>query len=283
MFLAILVQCLWGLGFTLSKAGTGQFPPIFLMGCRYALAAVVLIWFVRGPGRLAWRLFLIAAVSGTIPYGMVFTGLSQLHASTAILLVQLNVPFLAILGWLLLKETMGWRRVVGMAVAFGGVGLIAGEPHVYGNPVPLVLVVGGGLVWAFGQTMIRRLGEQSGMWLLAWIAGFSAPQLFALSFLLESGHENAVRTAGIVDWAIVLYVGLIMTALAYTVWYHLLGRCEVNQVAPFMLLNPVVGVLAGVVLLGENLTPMVVLGGAVVIAGIGVMTIHWKPRTQMPG
>ena len=274
VMLAIATPVVWGLGFALAKAGLGHFPPIFLMSMRYGLTALVLLWFARPSGPLLGRIFVIAVVSGTIPYGMVFTGLNDLEASTAILIVQLNVPFLTIMGWLLLREHLGWQRIVGMAVAFIGVGLIAGEPEIRGNPLPLFLVIGGGLVWAFGQIMIRRLRGVGGIQLLAGVAAFSAPQLLLGSILLEEGQITALATAGGWEWSVILYVGLIMTALGYTMWYHLLGVCQVTQLAPFLLINPVVAVLAGVVLLGESLTLLEALGGGIVMAGIAVMTVR---------
>ncbi len=280
VMLAIATPMVWGLGFALAKAGLSHFPPIFLMSTRYALTALVLLWFMRPPTPLLGRIFVIALVSGTIPYGMVFSGLNDLEASTAILIVQLNVPFLAIMGWLLLGEHLGWQRVVGMAVAFIGVGLIAGEPEIRGNPLPLFLVIGGGLFWAYGQIMIRRLRGVGGMRLLAGVAALSAPQLLLGSAFIEDGQITALATAGWMEWSVILYVGLIMTALGYTMWYHLLSVCEVTQLAPFLLINPVVAVLAGVVLLGESLTLFEALGGAIVLVGITVMTV--KRRSAPP-
>ncbi len=158
--MVIAVQTLWGFGFAMSKVGLGPFPPMFLMGMRYGLAALVLVWFVRPPSGMMWKVFAAAVVSGTITYGLVYSGLRDLYASTATLLTQLQVPFLALLGVVLLKEKLSLRGMLGMALAFGGVLLITGEPRIQGNLVPVFVVMAGSLCWALGQIMIRRWGHR---------------------------------------------------------------------------------------------------------------------------
>jgi O-acetylserine/cysteine efflux transporter len=66
----------------------------------------------------------------------------------------------------------------------------------------------------------------------------------------------------------VLYLGLIMTAVGYGIWYTLVRRNPVSLVAPFLLLLPVFAVLGGFLFLGERLSPQVMIGGAIVIAGV---------------
>jgi O-acetylserine/cysteine efflux transporter len=283
--MVIAVQTLWGFGFAMSKVGLGPFPPLFLMGMRYGLAALVLVWFFRPPWGMMWKVFVAAVVSGTITYGLVYSGLRDLYASTATLLTQLQVPFLALLGVVLLKEKLSLRGLLGMAFAFSGVLLITGEPRIQGNLGAVFIVVAGSLFWALGQILIRRLGGVGGMRLLAWIATFASPQLFVGSFVLEEGQFAALAEAGWKEWGVILYLGLAMMALAYSMWYHVLARCEVNRVAPFLLLNPLVAILSSVLFLGEDMTLMITAGGVIIILGIGIMTINpksWFQRGTTP-
>ena len=75
-------------------------------------------------------------------------------------------------------------------------------------------------------------------------------------------------------WSTVVYLGLVMTALGYGIWYSLVGRHPVSRVAPFLLLLPVFSVIGGVTVLGESLTLQTSLGGAVVIAGVGFILLE---------
>lgn len=89
---------------------------------------------------------------------------------------------------------------------------------------------------------------------------------------------EALRTATWVVWAVVVYLGVIMTAVGYAMWYHLLGQYPVYQVAPFLLLLPVTTVLGGVLLLDEALTARLLIGGGLAIGGVAVINLlHRKP------
>ncbi len=282
ILLAITVPVIWALGFTFSKAAIGEFPPILLMALRFTLTALVLVWFVRPPWGLMGRICLIALISGTIQYGLTFTGLKDLDASTAIIVIQLEVPFATLLSAVFLKDYLGWRRALGMTLAFGGIVLIAGEPGLQENLTPMFLVVGGALTWAIGQVMIKTLGRVGGFTLIAWVAVFAAPQLFVASFLFEDGQREAVMNAGWVVWGTVVYLGLVMTALGYAIWYHLLGEYTVTQVMPFLLLLPVATMAGAVALLGEEITATVGVGAAVVIGGVGIIIFAERRGRRTP-
>lgn len=277
LLLALSVPLIWGLGFTFAKAAVSEFPPILLMALRFAVTALALVWFVKRPPGIMARLFVIALVSAAVQYSLTFYGLKLLDASTAILVVQTEVPFCALLAALFLGERLTPKKLLGMAVAFAGVALIAGEPRLDDNWDGIFLVLGGAFTWAVGQVMIRHLGQIGGFALIAWVAVFAAPQLMVASLVIESGHLAVMRDASWVVWSTIVYLGLVMTALGYGIWYHLLGRYEVNMVAPFLLLLPVVTVAGSVTLLGETLTVWLAAGGALVIAGVGIIVVERRP------
>ena len=277
LLLSLAVPTIWGLGFTAAKAGLDQLPPILLMALRFTLTALVLVCFVKPPWPSMGRIFVIAVVSATIQYSLTFTGLKDLYASTAVIVVQLEVPFGALLAAIFLRERLGVRPAFGMALAFLGVGLIAGEPRLGEDHMALVLVVSGAFVWAIGQVMIKAMGPFGGFTLIAWVAVFAAPQLFVSSWLFEGGQLEAIRGADWRGWAVVLYLGLVMTALGYAIWYRLLANYRINQVMPFLLLLPVTSVGGSMLFLGERLSIMVATGGAIVIAGVAIIIVERLP------
>ena len=277
IILALSVPVIWGLGFTFAKAAIGEFPPILLMCLRFFITALVLVWFVKRPTGIMKRLFLISLISAAIQYGLTFYGLKFLDASTAILVVQLEVPFCTLLAVVFLKEILTKKKLFGMAVAFAGVAMIAGEPRLAGNWLGIWLTVGGAFSWAIGQVMIRSLGQVGGFTLIAWIAVFASSQLLVASLLIEAGQWQAIQSASWIVWGTIIYMGVIMTALGYGIWYHLLGRYEVGKVVPFLLLLPVVTVVASVLLLDEKLTVFLVTGGILVMTGVAVIVVERKP------
>ena len=282
VLIALSIPTIFGFGFVLAKAALDHFPPIFLMAIRFSLSALALIWFVPVPRAHLKHIVLIAIVGGTLQYSLVYSALRDLYASTAALAIQIEVPFAALLAAIFLKDHLGWRRLAGTAIAFLGIAIIAGEPRLEGNLLPLFLMLAGAFSWAASQVMIKTLGPIGGFTLIAWIAALSTPFLFASSYVLESNQIEAIRTAGPEHWFAVLYLGLFMTTVGYAMWYYILAKYSVNQVMPFNLLMPITSVAAGMLLLGEEPAIDVFLGGAVLLVGVAIILIR-RPRLATPG
>ncbi len=280
VLLAISIAVIWGMGFVVAKAAMSHFSPILLMALRFSLTAFCLIWFFRPPPGLFRQLFWISLISAALQYSLTFNGVRGIDASTAALLVQLEVPFGLLLAWLVLGDRISLKQGLGIVIAFGGALLIIGEPKLQGDLIYAFMVIGGAFTWAVGQIMIKQLGNLGGFRLISGVALFATPQLFIASFLFESDQLAQIATASIAAWGAVAYLGLVMTALAYAIWYHLLGHYNVNQVMPFLLLLPVTSVCGGIVFLGESLTVKIAAGGCLAIAGVGLITIQRWPRWQ---
>jgi len=270
---------IWGMGFIVAKAAMSHFSPILLMALRFTLTAFCLIWFFRPPPGLFKQLFWISLVSAALQYSLTFNGVRGIDASTAALLVQLEVPFGLLLAWLVLGDRISLKQGLGMVIAFAGAVLIIGAPRLSGDLVYALMVVAGAFTWAVGQIMIKKLGNLGGFRLISGIALFATPQLYVASFLLESDQFLQIETASLNTWSAVVYLGLVMTALGYAIWYRLLGHYSVNQVMPFLLLLPVTSVFGGIFFLGEKLTPLVALGGCLAIIGVAMITIQ---RFRLP-
>jgi len=259
------------MGFTLAKAGLNEFPPIFLMSLRFTLTAAILCWFFPPPVGQFKVIFILAFVSATLQYGLTFTGLKGLDASTAVFLVQLEVPFGALLASIFFKDKLGWIRAFGMVVAFLGVGLIVGTPNIRNQMLSVFLVVLGAFTWSLGQIMIKKMTSITGFQLIAWLALFAGPQMLIASQLIENGHFESVRNATIVGWGTIIYLGIVMTAVGYGIWYHILKKYDVNQAMPFLLLLPVSSIIGAILFLGERPSLNTIIGGAIVIIGVAVI------------
>ena len=279
VLMALTVPLVWGMGLVLAKGAIDQFPPILLMGFRFTLTALLLVWFVPIPRKnLVW-LFFTAIVASAIQYSLTFTGLKGLDTGVAALIVQLEVPFLVILGAVLLGEKPEARKWVGIVIAFVGVALIANPNTFNGSLIAVARVIGGALSWALGQIMIRRMKDIAGLTVTAWIAVFAAPQLFVMSALFESGQAQAIQQAKPIVWVAVAYLGIVMTAFGYFLWNTLIRRHDVGRVAPFLLLLPLYASLGGMLFLGERPTVNSLLGGAVILMGVGIITIQRKAKS----
>ena len=285
ILLALIVPITWELGFTLAKIGMEQFSALLIMSIRFGIAGLVLVWFTKPPWGHMREIFIVALIGSTIQYGLTYNGLKGIDASTAAILVQLEGPILALMGTILLKEKLGLTRAFGMGLAFAGVFIIAGEPRLEGHIDSVLLLVAGSAVWAVAQIMISRLKGLSGITILAWVAIMATPQMLLASFIIEDGQWQAITTASLFDWSIIFYLAFIMTVLGYSVWYHLLSSVDVSKVSPFLMLLPITSIIAGMILLDEQFTKAMAIGGIMIMIGVASTLINWnwsKKQLKLP-
>jgi len=279
LLLTASVPLVWGIGFTLAKAGMNEFPPLFLMGLRFSLASFVLVWFVTFPHGQLKQIFWISFVGSTVQYGLTFTGLSIIDASLAIIIIHLEVPFAVLLAVMFLKDKPSKQRIVGMLISFAGIVLIAGQPSLRGQMLAIFLTTSGALMWAVGQIMVKSLeNPPSGFALTAWIGVFSGPQMILGSFIIEDYQLQSLVEASWIGWGVILYLALIMTALGYGIWYRVLSKNPVSKVMPVMLLLPVFTIFSSMLLLGERPKLMIFIGAGVVISGVSLIVLTKDPK-----
>ncbi|MCE2509968.1 MAG: DMT family transporter [Alphaproteobacteria bacterium] len=274
IILLVIMMVAWGVTPTVGKFGVGQIPPIFFAALRAGVTMLVLLPFLRNPRGHWGVLFLLSLLMGTLHHTFFLTGLKHLDASHTIILAQMQFPFAALLAVPFFGDYLGWRRMGGLAIAFGGIVLIAGEPKVQAEFLPAAFVLFAVFCWAAANIVIKRMRLTDGNMINGWVAILMVPQTLAVSFFLESGQIAALMAA---DWkalAALVYMGGFITAITFALWYRLLRRYTVNQVMPFTLLMPVFGVLAGVLVLNEALSWLTILGGLITIAGVAIIVIR---------
>jgi len=280
ILLALIVPITWGFGYALTKIGMDQFTPLLLMSLRFGIAGLILIWFTKPPWEHMRELFMIAFIGSTVQYGFTYYGLKGIDVSTASILVQLEGPILALLSTLILKERLGWPRALGMGLAFAGVIVITGEPRLSDSLDSVALVITGAVFWAIAQIMISRLKSLSGITILAWVAIIATPQMLLISLVIEDGQWESIKSASLIDWSIVFYLSFIMTVIGYSVWYHLIRICDVSKISPFLMLLPVTSIIAGMILLDEQFTLAMGIGGLLVMTGVASTLIKHRESTK---
>ena len=239
--LFVAVMAIWGLNFVVAKIGLLQLPPLLMIALRWGLVAVMMLPFVKPP-RGHWReVMLVSITLGFVHFALMFTGLRDIDASTAAIAIQLQVPFAALLSAVIFKDAIGWRRALGLAIAFVGVALIAAEPRLDGHYLALTMVISAACIWSVANIQIKLMGDVDGLTLIAWIGIFATPQIALGSYLLEDGQAAALAAADWRAWASVAYQAVFVVGIGYGAWYWLLKRYAVNQVMPFMLLMPAFG------------------------------------------
>ncbi|MBL8808434.1 MAG: EamA family transporter [Rhodospirillales bacterium] len=272
--LVVVVMALWGVNFVFGKWAVSELPPIFAIACRFAIVALVLLPFVKVPRGNLKRIALLSLTLGCVHFSIFFTGISGLEAGLSAIIAQSQVPFATLLGAILYKDYPGWRRWLGMILAFLGIWLAAGEPRLGGGAFYIGLCLAGSFAWAVSNFQIKALSHVDGFALNAYMAFFAVPMLLAVSFTIESGHVAAVQAASLHAWFGVAYMAIVTSVCTYWVWYRLIRLYEVNLVMPYTLLVPVFGVLSGVTISGDPLGWRTIAGCLLTVAGVGIITIR---------
>jgi len=277
ILMATLVAALWGGNFVAVKLATVHFSPVFLLALRFSLVALLMLPLApRIPRRHLGPVLAVSVALGSCHFGLMFSGLHRVEASTAAIATQLGVPFSTLLAVLLFREQLGWRRIVGIVVAFCGVMVLAGAPEVAKDWLGLAMVVAAAFAWGVANVLIKRFGPFEPNMLNAWMALFAVPQLLLVSALTEQGQWASVLSAGWADWAALGYTVLGASVIAYSLWYALINSNPVSQVTPFTLLAPVFAVLAACTILDEPLTLPLLLGGALTVAGVALCELRFR-------
>jgi O-acetylserine/cysteine efflux transporter len=273
--LLIGISGIWGFNLIAAKVGVTEIPPILFTALRFGLLALVTLPFLKVyPGQMR-TLMLAAGLSGALQFSLLFAGLALAHdVSTVAIASQLGIPMTTLLSVWLLKETIRWRRILGIVLAFGGVAVIAFDPGVLVYSDGLGLIIASCLAGSLGLIYIKRLRGIGPLELQAWLAMTAWPLLLALSFLFEDGQWTALQEASLTSWGALLFTSLINSLLAHTAMFYLIQRYPVTSVAPLTLLSPVFSILFGVTLLDDQLSPRMVLGGAITLVGILIVALR---------
>ena len=274
LLLAISVPFLWGIGFVITKPGMEQLPPMLINGLRWSVTGLVLVWWFPIPKKFLKELLILSFIGCTLQYSLTFSGLNIIDASSAVLFVQFEVPFGVLIAFLWLKEKPSIKNLIGLVIAFTGLIVLSGTPSLQGKYLGVILVLSGAFTWALAQVFAKPISERlNGIVITAWLGVLAGPQLILASQLIEGNVVSNIRSADYQAWLIVLYLGLLMNVLGYSIWYYVLGIYPVNKILPIMLLLPVTGVVTAIMFLGERPDLKVFFGGIVILFGVGMILI----------
>ncbi len=279
LFLAVAAPFCFGTGFTLAKPAVAHFPPLMLVLCAYIFIAIATFITVRRPFQTPWyHALLITSFAVTLQGALVFQGVKGLESTTANLLLQTQVPAAVALGWLMLGEKLTAPKAIGTLIAIAGVVIIIGLPQERPPFIPALAIIVGGVFWAFGQVLIRKFSRDDGELTLKANAILGVPQLLVATWVLEQGQWQAIATATWIEWATLAFVCIVGFYGGYLAWFALLKRTTMDEAAPWILLMTPIGLVAAVVILGERMTLVQIVGAVILMAGLAIVNGIGVPR-----
>ena len=273
LLLALVVIIVWGMNFVVIMIGLDGVPPMLLGALRFLLAAVPAVFFIKRPQvPLRWML----AYGLTISLGQfafLFTAMKYgMPAGLASLVLQSQAFFTLFFAAMFLGERIRAANLLGLVIAACGLALIGAQSGLGMTLSGFVLTICAASMWALGNIVTRKVGKVNLVGLVVW--GSLVPPLpfLVLSLWLEGPQviETALRGIGWQTILVLAYLAFGATILGYGLWSRLLSRYPANQVAPFSLLVPVVGLTSASVLLGERLGTWQLGGALLVMIGLAV-------------
>ncbi|MCS0501839.1 DMT family transporter [Ancylobacter mangrovi] len=268
--LALAVVCLWALNMIVIKLGVAEIPPMLMCALRFILVSALVVPFTRFPlGRLHGVL-LVSLTFGSLHFGALFVALQSAEAGTSAVIIQLGAPIATLLACLFLREPLGAMRLAGLAISVLGIAILAAGPTLPGL-APFALLVVSATAWAVTNLIIKAMPDVGPMAMMGWSSLFATPQLLLASWLVESDRWNMVPLAGWNGWFSVVYSAIGSSIVGYGVWYWLLRRHSINAVVPYSMLNPLLAVLFGIVLIGDDPSPVKMIGALVMVLGVALI------------
>ena len=278
---ALFTVIVWGGTFIATKIALREVSPATIVWLRFAMGTLILGAMVAlrkqfaVPEKSEWLYFALLGFLGvTFHQWLQATGLQTAKATTTAWIVATTPVFIAILGWLVLKERLNGLQVIGIVLAAFGVLLIVskgdvsalftGEEGTFGDALILISSVNWAVYTILSRRELARHPAARMMffvmllgWLFVniWIFGFG-PGLGEIPLLTPSG------------WGAIVILGVFGSGLAYIAFYDALQEIPASQLGAFFNVEPLVTTLLASVMIDEAITAVTLLGGAIVILGI---------------
>ncbi len=273
----LLLGALWGASFLFIEVAVPALGPLLLVDLRVLLAAAALALCAVIVGRLPalrarWREFLVlGGLNAAAPFTLIATSQVNLTASLAAILNSTTPLFAAVVAAAWIGEALTVKKAVGLLLGVVGVAVLVGL-----DPVPLsrivLLSVGASLLAAFfyalGGVYAKRaflgvsplgmgIGQQAG----------AAAILLPPSIATFPGEPPAITVV-----LSVLGLALLSTAVAYLLYFRLITSVGPTKTLTVTFLVPVFGMLFGVLLLEEPFGPGTLVGLAIILSGVALVT-----------
>lgn len=280
----------WGASFIATKIGVKEATPITIVWLRFGMGVMILGIAVAArkefawPAKNEWAYFALLGFLGiTLHQWLQSTGLVTAQASTTAWIVATTPIFMALLGWLVLKEKLTWGQSAGIALAALGVLLVVSKGDLrgisdgnFGTPGDFLILVSAPN-WAIFSTLSRRgLQKHPAARMMFYVMTFG--WLFSSVAFFAGGNLSEISKLSFNGWVGVAFLGIFCSGLAYIAWYDGLQAIAASQVGAFLYLEPLVAVVVAAVILAEPITWVSLVGGSIIL--LGVYLVNRIPQNE---
>lgn len=287
--LLILLSLFWGASFFFGQVAVQEIPPLTLAFGRVAIAAAILLVYLRVAGislppRSLWlALSVMAVFNNVLPFALIYWSQQHIPSGLASIL-NATVPLFTILVAHVAThdDRLTPERALGVGVGLIGVIVVIGPQalrEVGINLAAQAASLTGAFFYALSGVYGRRFKNESAPSVSAGLLVISTLILIPLSFFFEQPWNLAIPTAPALGS--LLGVAAISTSAAYLIYFHILARAGATNLLLVTFLVPVSAILLGALILGEVLAPRHFAGMTVIAFGLALIDgrpVRWIAR-----
>lgn len=270
----------WGGSFIATKLAVGQVSPVTVIWLRFGIGVIILGLAARLRGQLAWPkrndlayFGLLGLIGIALHQWLQATGLETSQASTTAWIVASTPIFMALLGWLVLRERLAALQIAGIALAACGVLLVVTQGDLmqllqgrFGRPGDFLILLSAPN-WAVFSALSRRgLQRFPATQMMFYV--MTSGWLLTTIFLLSGPGFGEIALLNGDGWVGVLFLGIACSGIAYIGWYDALQVLPASQAGAFIYLEPLVTVIVSAAVLSEPISLASMLGGATILVGV---------------
>ena len=278
--LLIVLSILWGGSFYFAKIAVLEIPPLTLALARVAIAAAALAIFARamaGPmprdAATWWNFTVMATLNNAVPFTLLFWGQIHISIGLASILNATSPLFGVVVAHVLTHdERMSAGRIIGLIAGFAGVVMLIGPDmltDIGTNVLAEFACLAAACSYAFGAVLSRRVRGLAPITVATGQLTMSTV-LLAPVVLLFDRPSTLLTASSAALWALVA-LALLSSALAYLIYFRIIGRAGATNALLATFLIPVSAMLLGIVLLNEVVDARQLAGMAAIFVGLAAI------------
>lgn len=267
ILLTALAPIIWGTTYWVATELLPPQHPLLVASLRSLPVGLLLtFWLGKLPqGVWWWRILLLGGLNIGIFQALLFVAAYRLPGGVAATVGAIQPLLVLLFSWGILHEKPSQRSIVAAIAGFVGVGLLVLGPASRLDGVGVLAAIAGAATMGLGTVLIKRWKRPVSLLVFtAWQLTVGGLLLLPIALVVEAPltHLSTPNLLGFV------YLGLIGTGLAYALWFRGIDKLRASAVSSLGLMSPVVATLIGFVLLGQSLTPIQLMGVAVVLVSV---------------
>jgi drug/metabolite transporter (DMT)-like permease len=257
-----VLALVWGCNWPILKLGVTEIAPLTFRALTLPLAGLGLLLVARLGGhdirvpRALWPVLLLLAFCNITGWnGLVLFGVRQLPAGRSSILAYTMPVWATLVAYFALDEPLSTRKLIGLALGFAGMMVLLGDDlrAFERSPFGALMILGAAIAWACGTVLLRKLKPPlpqtaltGWMMIVGWVPiALAAP-------VLDPGWKSALAGISGKAWFAIVYNIFLAGTLAHWAWFTLARTLPVAVSSLSSLPVPVVGVFAGMLVLGER-------------------------------